>query len=93
MGGIDIKDLHELIDKFIKKEIGGDAFEKLYSNVFDFEDTDIFKSDMAYFSSIRDWLEHYSSSEKDLKVHSDYYISEDQLRAKITQLKRSRGSH
>jgi signal recognition particle GTPase len=92
MGDIDIKNLNELIDKFIEKELGGDAFEKLYSDIFDFEDIDEVKSDIGYFSSIRELLEHYSSSGKDLKVHSDYYISESQLRDKIAELKRSRGS-
>lgn len=92
MGDIDIKYLHELIDKFIEKELGGDAFEKLYSGIFDFEDIDEAKSDIGYFSSIRELLEHYSSSEKDLDVHSDYYISESQLRGKMAELRRSRGS-
>jgi hypothetical protein len=91
MGDIDIKNLHELIDKFIGEELDGDTFEKLYSDIFDFEDIDEAKSDIGYFSSIRELLEHYSSSGKDLKVHSDYYISESQLRDKIAELKRSRG--
>jgi hypothetical protein len=90
MGYINIKNLHELIDKFIEKELGGEAFEKLYSNIFDFEDIDEAKSDSGYFSSIRELLEHYSSSEKDIKVHSDYYISESYLRDKIAELRRSR---
>jgi hypothetical protein len=89
MGNIYVKNLHELIDKFIRKELGGDAFEKLYSDVYDFEDIDEAKLGMDYFSSIRELLEHYSSSKGDLKIHSDYYISEDQLRDKIAELKRS----
>jgi signal recognition particle GTPase len=92
MSDIDVKNLHELIDKFIEKELGGDAFEKLYSGIFDFEDIDAANSDMGYFSSIREVLEHYSSSEEDLKGHSDYYISESQLRDKIAELRRSEGS-
>lgn len=92
MGDIDIKNLYKVIDKFMENELAGDAFEKLYSDIFDFEDIDEAKSDMSYFSSIRELLEHYSSRGKDLKVHSDYYINESQLRDKIAELRRARGS-
>ena len=89
MGDINVKNLRDLIDKFLEKELDGDAFENQYSDIFDFEDID--ETGLDYLSSVREQLEHYSSSEEDLKVHSDYYISESQLRDKIAELKRLKG--
>jgi hypothetical protein len=45
------------------------------------------KSDEIYFRFIREALERYTFSEKDLSQHPDYYISDVELKQIIIELK------
>lgn len=78
--------LYSYIESFLKSDIDGVTFERVYSNCYDFEDLEA-GQDLKYFQNIRTLLERFSPYESDLKEHSDYYINERQLRANITNLK------
>jgi len=78
--------LNELINKFISSDLSADTFERLFTDFFDFEDVDE-QQELMFFSSIRELLEHYSFSEKDITEYPEYYINESQLKEKIIKLK------
>lgn len=79
--------LHRLINEFLETKIDADIFERMFTDVFDFEYLELEESTMGYFRSIRKLLERYTFSENDLKNHPDYFIGSKTLREQIQSLR------
>jgi len=79
MDNANIAHLIELVNQFTS--------DKLYTDIFDFEDWDDQQLSTKYFSLIRSHLEHYSFSNVDLEKYPNFYINASQLKERIIQLK------
>jgi hypothetical protein len=78
--------LYNYIELFLKSDINGTEFEKIFTECFDFEDIDEGGQDFEYFNKIRQLLERFSPYKEDLEKYHNYYIDETQLRLKVNQL-------
>jgi hypothetical protein len=87
MDNANIAHLIELVNQFTSDKLDADSFEKLYTDIFDFEDWDDQQLSTKYFSLIRSHLEHYSFSNVDLEKYPNFYINASQLKERIIQLK------
>ena len=80
------KKLSDYIESFLNGTIDGVAFEKAYSDCYDFEELETGEN-FEYLQNVRTLLERFSPYEVDLKEHPDYYINEDKLKRKINVFK------
>ena len=78
--------LEKCITEFVSEIIDGSYFERIYSDIFDFEDEEV---DADYFGKIRERLEHFSPYDSELNKNPQFYISEGQLRKKIIAFKKA----
>lgn len=83
MGTAKIDYINDLINNFISFKIGGEIFEKQFTDSFDFEEAEMDDPSINIFANVRELLEHYTFSESDLLRYPDYYIDESQLRKNL----------
>ncbi len=80
--------LKAIVEDFILKKIDGSEFEKQYSTIYDFEETEMDEDENSYFKKIRDLLEKFTPFNSDIQNFSDYFIDENKLRFKVLSLKK-----
>lgn len=78
-----IKELHAIIECFLLGTCNAVVFEEEFTAIYDLQQLEFNKADEEYFSAIREFLEHYTSSESDIENYPEYYISYPELKRKI----------
>ncbi len=78
--------LMALIEDFIRGKIKGNSFEIEFPKIFDFNYSMDEEEEFYLFDSIRNSLEQYTSNIADLNKYQDFYISEDELRKRISTM-------
>jgi|GEM_PF-1308436 len=81
-----LEKLYKYVEMFLKREIDGQSFEKLFSECYDFDEIDE-STRVGYIEGVRQLLERFSPYEKDLNTYPEYYIGEDKLRKEIVVLR------